>query len=347
MTAMTGSRSTLSLILGVAAVLTAAVVLPRLLSSEDRLVVYCAHDAALAADVIARFEQETGIAVDVRYDEEANKSLGLVNLLTAEKNAPRADVFWNNQLLGTIRLQKEGVLQPWQGSGWQRIPEAFRDPDGYWTGFAARLRVYIIHDEHLPASSEAVAQHLAADSLRDVAMASPLFGTTLSHYCVLAEQWGVDRLQSWHRDVRERGIREVRGNSVVKDLVAEGICALGYTDTDDAFAAVDAGAAVTVLPVRLQDGATICLPNSVAMIAGCRHPEAARRFIDFVLSEETELQLAAGSGRQIPLGAVDAARVPTEIRQLQEWAKEGVSLAPAAEFHEVLQDWLTAESTGQ
>ena len=50
---MAGSRSSLSLILAVAAVLAAAVVLPQFLSSGDRLVVYCAHDAALARDVIA------------------------------------------------------------------------------------------------------------------------------------------------------------------------------------------------------------------------------------------------------------------------------------------------------
>lgn len=344
---MAGSRSSVFLILAVVAVLATAAVLPRLLSSGDRLVVYCAHDAVLAGDVIARFERETGIQVDVRYDEEANKSLGLVNLLRAEKQAPRADVFWNNQLLGTIRLQNEGVLQPWQGPGWKRIPESFRDPEGYWAGFAARLRVYIVNTDELEPAPEAVTQHLQAASLRDVAMADPLFGTTLSHYCVLAQRWGVEQLQSWHHDIRERGIREVRGNSMVKDLVAEGACVVGYTDTDDAFAAIDAGSPVSMLPVRLEDGRTICLPNSVAMIAGCRHPQAARRFIDFVLSEETELQLAAGPGRQVPLGTVDETRVPEEIRPLREWARDGVRLAEAASFHGVLQDWLTAESTGQ
>ncbi len=340
---MSRSRSSVWLILGILVVLIAAAVLPRLTTARSRLVVYCAHDAALAEGVIERFERETGIDVDVRFDEEASKSLGLVNLLTAEKKAPRADVFWNNQLLGTIRLQNEGVLQPYQGSGWQRIPEAFRDPDGYWAGFGARLRVYIINTDRMDAAPEAVSRLLNAESLQNVAIAEPLFGTTLSHYCVLADRLGLDQLQAWHHDVRARGIREVRGNSMVKDLVAEGVCDLGFTDTDDAFAAVDAGSPVAMLPVRLKDQATVCLPNSVAMIAGCRHPDAARRFIDFVLSEETELQLAAGSGRQIPLGPVDAARLPEQLQPLQEWAADGVSLAPAARFHSVLQKWLTTE----
>ena len=54
------------------------------------------------------------------------------------------------------------------------------------------------------------------------------------------------------------------------------------------------------------------------MIAGCRHPESAHRFIDFVLSEDTELLLAAGAGRQIPLGPVDETQLPEELRALGE-----------------------------
>ena len=134
---------------------------------------------------------------------------------------------------------------------------------------------------------------------------------------------------------------------MVKDLVAQGICDMGFTDTDDAFAAIDAGANVTMLPVRLKNRATICLPNSVAMIAGCRHPEAARRFIDFVLSEGTELQLATGAGRQIPTGPVDETLLPQELRPLRQWAVDAVPLARAASFHFVMQNWLSAESTGQ
>lgn len=340
-------RSSVLLISGVVAALGIAVFLPLLMGPGNRLVIYCAHDEALACGVIRRFEQDSGIQVDVRYDEEANKSLGLMKLLLTEKNAPRADVFWNNQLVGTVRLQSEGVLQSYQGRGWERRSDVFRDPEGHWVGFGSRMRVYIINTDSMAATPEAVARRLNEDSLTGVAIAEPLFGTTLSHYCVLADQWGLEALKEWHRDLHDRGIRTVRGNSMTKDLVAQGICDMGFTDTDDAFAAIDAGANVAMLPVRLTNQETICLPNTVAMIAGCRHPEAARRFIDFVLSEETELQLAAGAGRQIPTGPVDESLLPQELRLLRQWASDAVPLAKATSFHAVVQDWLSAESTGQ
>ena len=67
-----------------------------------------------------------------------------------------------------------------------------------------------------------------------------------------------------------------------------------------------------MLPVRLRNQATIVLPNTVAMIAKCRNSETAQQFIDFVLSEETELQLASGTGRQIPLESVSDSLLPAE-----------------------------------
>ena len=330
----------------VATILILGIVIPMIGRTDRQLVLYCAHDAALAQPVIDRFEADTGIRVDVRFDEEANKSLGLTNLLIAEKDAPRADVFWNNQLLGTARLRREGVLQTYRGSGWKRIPAALRDNDGYWTGFAARCRVYIVNTDRMEATS-AVAAQLEQQSLHHVAIAEPLFGTTLSHYCVLADQLGLSELKTWHDDLRQRGIRVVRGNAMVKDMVAEGVCDMGYTDTDDAFAAIDAGAPVAMVPVRVGNQRTICLPNTIAMIAGCRNPDAARQFIDFVLSEETEQLLARAAGHQIPVGPVDESQIPEEMQPLQRWAKDSVPLAGAAVQHDVVREWLSAESTGQ
>ncbi|MDG1896656.1 MAG: extracellular solute-binding protein, partial [Fuerstiella sp.] len=316
-------------------------------SGNQQLVVYCAHDATHAEFVIRRFEQQTGISVDVRFDEEANKSLGLTNLLIAEKSTPRCDVFWNNQTLGTIRLMSEDVLQPYISLNADRIPEKFRNADGYWTGFAARLRVYIVNTDNMPATQKDVAAVLEGVSLRRVAIAQPLFGTTLSHYSVLMDQWGMELLKQWQSSIHERGIREVRGNSMTKDLVAEGICDIGFTDTDDAFAAIDDGRPVEIVPVRLGDGRTICLPNSVALIKDCPHPVTAKKFIDFLLSAESELLMANSSARQVPLGPVDESQLLPELRQLQAWAADGVLLEGAAGVNQEVLDWLTTEYTGR
>lgn len=327
-----------------ALLLAAAVVIPLLdrpHSDSRNLVVYCAHDSIFADDIIRQFEASSGIKVDVRYDEETNKSLGLTNLLIAEQRQPRCDVFWNNQTLGTIRLKKLGLLGAVDPQMLERIPAAFRDPDNHWCGFAARLRVYIVNTEKMKATEPDVQTALQASSLSNAAIAVSLFGTTYSHYAVLADQLGMDGLKSWHQSLRDRGIREVRGNGAVKDLVAEGACDLGFTDTDDAFAAIDAGKPVTMLPVRLENGKTICLPNSVAMIRNCAHPAEAEQFIRYLLSAEVEVALANSASRQIPLGPVDAQKLPPEVREQLPWAADGISLSGAAEQDEQVLKWLT------
>ena len=151
------------------AILLVAVALPLFLNSQSdksgTLVVYCAHDSIFADSIIRNFEQRTGIRIQVRYDEEANKSLGLTNLLIAEKDRPRCDVFWNNQTLGTIRLKNESVLETCDASLFARIPQQFKDPDNQWAGFAARLRVYIVNTSLMSAREDAVESAMKADSL--------------------------------------------------------------------------------------------------------------------------------------------------------------------------------------
>ncbi len=330
--------------------LTGAVVVPWLIRSsstgDNSLVVYCAHDSIFADAIIRAFEQRSGIAVQVRYDEEANKSLGLTSLLIAEKTHPRCDVFWNNQTSGTIRLKNEGVLATCDPAVFSRIPESYRDSENQWAGFAARLRVFLVNTDRMPATEVAIAEAMTSERLDNAAIAVPLFGTTLSHYTVLCDQMGLDGLKAWHRSLRDRGIREARGNGAVKDLVAEGACAFGFTDTDDAFAAIDAGKPVRMIPVRLESGQTICLPNSVAMIRNCPHPGAAAELIRYLLSEEVELALAGSASRQIPLGPVDRTQLPPEVAELMDWAERGVPLDSTAKHDQEVLDWLTEEYAG-
>jgi iron(III) transport system substrate-binding protein len=311
-------------------------------NAADRpsLVVYCAHDAVFAEEVLRDFERKSGIQVIVKYDSEATKSLGFINLLIQEKDHPQCDVFWNNELLGTCELQEQGVLMPYRGTGYDRIPKQYKDPDGHWAGFAARMRVYIVNTDKMPADPTAIESHLAdSQDLTRVAIAQPLFGTTLTQYTLLWRAWGEDKLQTWHRSLRERGIREVKGNAAAKDLVAQGACDFAFTDNDDYFVARDAGKPVAMLPVRIE-GQTVCIPNSVAIIRGTARFDAAQKLVDYLLSAETELRLAKSESRQIPLGPVDESQLPAEVRPLAEWAAEGADLRPLLPARRAVIQWL-------
>jgi iron(III) transport system substrate-binding protein len=310
---------------------------------EDALVVYCAHDAVFAEDILREFERKTGIKVAARFDTEATKSLGLVELLLREKERPRCDVFWNNELLGTMDLAERGVLASHRGSGWDRIPAAHKDSDAHWTGFAARFRVHIANTTKITIDDPRVAALAKPDAGGDLsraAVAKPLYGTTLTHYVVWWQIWGADKLQGWHTRTRELGLRELNGNGAVKDAVAQGACDHGFTDTDDFFAAKDAGHSVAMRPVRLESGQTICIPNTVALINGARHEAAARQLIDYLTSAETELSLARSKSRQVPLGPIPEEQLSEEVRAMRPWVSESVSLHSFSKARAECLAWL-------
>jgi len=309
---------------------------------ENTLVVYCAHDLVFSEPILKDFEKETGIRVVIVGDTEATKSLGLVQQILREGANSRCDVFWNNQVLGTVQLQRAGFLEPYQGPGYERIPESFKDPDGMWTGFAGRMRVWIVNTEKMPATPDAIDAALAASDLSPMAIAMPMFGTTLSHYSLLWAQMGGDALKVQHRDMVERGCQVVSGNATVKNLVAEGLCSFGMTDTDDYFVAHDAKLPVAQLPIRV-NGQTICIPNSVAIVRGSDNLEAAQKLVDYLLSEQVELQLSASEARQIPLGPVTAGELSPEVQQLAEWARETADMTNLGQAQEECLTWLKAE----
>ena len=151
---------------------------------------------------------------------------------------------------------------------------------------------------------------------------------------------GAEGIKEWHASTRKRGLRELAGNSNVKNQVASGGCDFGFTDTDDFFLARDAGAPVDLVPVRLPGGETIVIPNTVAMVAGCRNQAHAQRFIDYLLSEETELALANSPSRQIPLGPVDGARLNADVRSLMAVAGRGCSLEGLDDIRTTCVAWL-------
>lgn len=307
------------------------------------LTVYCAHDSIYSEAILKDFQRDTGIPVNIKFDTEATKSLGLVELIIREADNPRCDVFWNNELLGTLDLHRRGLLEPYKGPGHARIPSQYKDPAGHWTGFAARLRVWIVNTDLHPADLSAINNTFAGDDLSSVTVAKPLFGTTRTHYTVMWNLWGADKLKQWHDDVRRRGLVEAASNGDTMRLVSAGKCAIGWTDTDDYFLAKDDGQPVDMVAAEVDGNRTICIPNTVAIIKGTKRAEQAKVLVDYLLSARTELKLAASKSRQIPLGDVDESKLPSDVGDLKPDAARGYDLTSLGDAPVDCLDWLKSE----
>lgn len=272
--------------------------------SGNTVVVYTSLDQVFSEPILDDFEAETGIRVQAVYDVESAKTTGLVNRLVAERGNPQADVFWSSEFAQTILLKGEGVLQPYDSPAAADIPQAYRDPESYWTGFAARARVIIVNTglvppERYPESIFDLLDPSWGDN--EVGIANPLFGTTATHAAALFAALGDEEAQAFFEGLLDQNVRVVDGNSVVRDMVVSGELKVGLTDTDDAHVAVAQGHPVEIIFPDQNDLGTLLIPNTVAMVNGAPHPEQAKRLIDYLLSPEVEAKLAGCDSVQMPV----------------------------------------------
>ncbi len=102
--------------------------------SAHEVVVYTALDAEFSEPVLRRFSEETGITAVPKFDTEATKTVGLAQAILAERDRPRCDVFWNNEILNTLRLEREGLLESYRPAGAEAFPAQYRSPTGRGMG---------------------------------------------------------------------------------------------------------------------------------------------------------------------------------------------------------------------
>lgn len=268
------------------------------------VVAYIAQDQVFAEPLLAEFTRQTGIRVRTVFDSEAVKTVGLANRLLAERARPQADVFWGNEELRTRQLAVRGV---------------WREPNG-WAAFGHRSRRVVVNTNHVSLSGTAPGRLPAPASLLEltnavwrgrVALAYPLFGTTATHFLALRQHWGAARWEAWCRALAANQPLVVDGNSVVAKLVAQGEAWVGLTDSDDIRAVQRKGAPVAALPWNDE---TLLIPNTVAVVRGAPHPEAAGELFAWLQRPEVAARLVAAG------------------------ALEGVETAPAA-VSTLTPDW--------
>ena len=266
--------------------------------SEDAartVTIYVSTDRVFSEPVLREYERRSGVRVNAVYDTEETKSTGLATRLLAEKNRPQADVFWSNEPVRTLVLKSRDVLAPYRSASADGIPGALVDPDGYWTGFSARMRV-IAHNTKLVKADEAPRSVFDLAEPRwkgSAAIADPRFGSTSFHVAALYAHVGDEKMDDFFRRLKANEVRVVDGNSTVRDLIVRGDVRVGLTDTDDVNVAVENGDPVAmVLPDRDGLGVPV-MPNMVSLIANAPHVDEGKKLISKIQTPDVDLQRAS------------------------------------------------------
>ena len=310
------------------------------------VIVYTALDEDFSRPLFDAFTRKTGVEVRAKYDTESTKTVGLVEEIRAESERPRCDLFWNNETLHTVRLDREGLLRAYPSPRAAEYPPEVRSSAGHWYGFAARARVLIVNTNLIKQGR----RPQSIDDLTDpqwgdrVGIAKPLFGTTATHAACLFAAWGEERAKDYFQRVK-RNARIMSGNKQVARAVAAGNLYFGLTDTDDAIIELEAGRPVAIVyPDQQPDGlGTLFIPNTLALVAGSPNAAAANELVDFLLAAEVEDRLAMGPSAQIPLNknSQEQPRVetPNTVRAMN------ADFGAAAEAWQTAREFLVKEFT--
>ncbi len=314
--------------------------------ASAEVVLYASLDDSYSRPFAEAFERDTGIKVKFATDSEATKTTGLVTRLISERARPRCDVFWNNEIVQTILLKNEGVLEPFSSPNAADIPEAYKDPDGYWVGFGARARVIIYNTEMVTGTPPATFEALVDPAWKGKAtLARPLNGTTASHIAVLWHAWGKDRVKALFDGLFANDVRISAGNAQVMMQVAQGSIPWGFTDTDDFHVALLDGKPVDLVFPDADGAGTLLLPNTVCKIKGGPNPANAQKLIDYILRRETEAMLAKGRSAQIPVR--DGIARPTGLKGLDAMKVMPVDWNAVGAVFPTSHEWLKERLRGK
>lgn len=272
---------------------------------RKEVVVYVSVDDVYSRPIAERFAQRTGIEVKLLPDSEETKSTGLVNRLIAEAPRPRADVFWSGDPIRAALLKERGLSLPYHSPQASGLPPQFSDRDGFFTGFAARLRVIVYNRKLVPqdALPESVFDLLQPRFSSKACIANPLFGTTSMQAAALFEQLGDTQGTNFFRELSRNGVAVLSSNGEVRRRVAAGDFQIGLTDSDDVSVAIKEGQSLGFIIPDQKGRGTVLIPCAAVLIKGGPNPESAKKFIDFLVSEEVEQLLAQSDASHVPLRA--------------------------------------------
>lgn len=286
-------------------------------SPQSKVTVYVSEDQVFSEPILKDFERETGIKVNAVFDTEEAKSTGVMNRLLAEKDNPQADVYWANEPVRAEVLKAQGMSTPFQPENAREISPVFKNAEGYWTGFSARARVFVVN-------KSAKVRPTGVDAYSDPkqkgkgVIANPLFGSTTAQMAALFSIWGDAKGKQFLAGLKANKVKLSTSNGESADFVVSGEFEFALVDSDDAVDRIRHGKPIEIVYPDQGESEVgmLIIPNAVALIRGGPNKENGKRLIEYLVSKETERKLAIADCAQIPLNP--GVQPPKELKPIEQ-----------------------------
>lgn len=256
------------------------------------LTLYSAQHEQTVDMIVAAFTKQTGIQVRVRSGEAPE----IANQIAQEGASSPADVYFTENSPELVLLDEKGLLAKVDPATLAQIPARFSAPDGDWVGVLAREDVLaynpaMIQEGQLPSSL----LDLAKPEWKGRVAIAPTDADFLPLVSAVAALKGRPAALEWLKGLKRN--------------------ARLYDDDEGVVAAVDRGAVATGIVnnyywarLRTEEGAgkvhsaihhfapgdvgALINVSGAAVLKSSKQPQAAQRFLAFLVSKPTQAMLA-------------------------------------------------------
>ena len=253
-------------------------------SAEQKLFVYTSMKESMIGDLKTAFVKKHP---DVKVDFQSAGAGKLMAKIAAERESGKimADVLWTSEVPDFYQLKAQGILLPYIPQDIKAILNPLPDYDGSFT--AVRLGTLgIAYNTRLIKEAPKNWADLQKPAFKGAyGIANPaLSGTAYMSVAVLSKAFGWPYFEA----LRANGAKMGKGSGQVVDDTASGdlvaSLAVDYITLDK----VDKGATLAlVYPPEM-----LVIPSPIAIFRNSPNVDAAKKFVDFVLSKDGQMIIA-------------------------------------------------------
>ena len=253
--------------------------------AEQKLFVYTSMKESLIGELRTGFAKKHP---DIKMDYQSAGAGKLMAKIAAERESGKilADVLWTSEIPDFYQLKSQGALQPYIPAEIRTLTNPLPDYDGSFT--AVRLGTLgIAYNTRFVKEAPKTWQDVQKPAFKGAyGIANPaLSGTSYMSVSLLAKAFGWPYFEA----LRANGAKMGKGSGQVVDDTASGdllaSLAVDYITLDK----VDKGATLAlVYPSEM-----LVIPSPIAIFKGSPNTDAAKKFVDFVLSKDGQTIIAS------------------------------------------------------
>ncbi len=312
---------------------------------SDTLTVYTALPESELPAYFDAFTKTTGIKV-----QHVRLSAGeVLARVVAEKENPQASIWFGGSADNFIAATKEGVLEKYTPKNYDKIPDKYKDVEGYWVPFYVGAIGFATNTEWLEKNNFEPPNKwkdlLKPEYRGYISMAHP--GTSGTSYTILAslvQLWGEEAAFDYLKMLHSSIMNYTKSGAAPCQQVGLGEAKVGIAFSHDILKPKNEGYPITLTFPEEGTGYEI---GAMAIIKGCPEEELenAKIFIDWAISKDAQDLFKTSGSCRLPINI--EAEIPEDSVKIDQLKVVDYDFVWAGENRKRLIERFTTEIATQ